>query len=98
VSQLGGAVSNAPATANGTVNDTVNDADGVLGGGLSSSGVSQAVQGASDTLLGPNSAVGQATGSNSAVGQVADTADTTLDGLAGSRSGGGALPDLGVGG
>lgn len=62
VQSPGGAVSQVPSALNQSVNSAVDAADDVSGGGLSQSGVSQAVQGASNSLLGPGSAVDQAAG------------------------------------
>ena len=60
--QIGGAVFQVPSALNQTVNSAVDAADDVTSGGLSQSGASQAVQGASNSLLGPGSAVDQAAG------------------------------------
>ena len=62
VQSPGGAVAQVPTALNQSVNSAVQTADAATGGSLSQSGVSQAVQGASNSLLGPGSAVGQAAG------------------------------------
>ena len=63
VQQVGGAVSNAPATVESSVDSTVQSADTQLGGSLSDIGLSPSVQSATGALIGPNSAAGQAVGS-----------------------------------
>jgi hypothetical protein len=82
----GNTVSQLPSTVNNTVNNTVSGLNSGTGGQLSDAGLTQPVQGATNTLLGPGSLVGQA----------ANTTGGTLQG-AGGNGGGVRLPVLGGG-